>query len=573
MNLDGLTMSVLVKELSGQCTNKQIQRLTQIDKQTLLFKLSGQGNHADLIIAVGSQPACYMSQGFEDLAKEPTGLCLFLRKHLEGGRIVEIKQINDDRIIQIFVDKLNLAGTLESKIIYVELMGKYSNCIITENGMIIESLIHVTPFMSQERSIAPKLPYILPPNANRMSIGDFNAETLTELFLTYGNTGTVGQSIRTLFNGFGNPLLQEVCYRANIDRDEEIESLSKDRLKGLCVALKNLYEDLHASTLLYSYVNEKNKIFYSPILLTEKGTPQSVVTAISPLIEAEIQARGSMHTGAHMLLQIVASAIKKEKHRNAKIKAELNATKNMDLYKLYGDLLMIYAYLPHEYKKNITVPNLLSDSQEDITIPIKKELTVSENGTAYYKLYNKLKKRLVAGSEQLRGSTERIVYLESIQYSLEDSPTRIDLEDIRRECESTGLLKKTKKNLTGNGVKTPKILTIPLENGRILIGRNNRQNDYITNRLGNRDDLWFHTQKIHGSHVLLQTEGTPDEEEILMAAGYAAYYSKGRDGHNVPVDYTQLKFVKKPSGSPLGFVIYTDQNTVYVAPQMPPADI
>lgn len=571
MNLDGLSLSVLVKELGQQCTNKQIQRLIQIDKQTLLFKLSGQSTHIDFVITVGSQPACYISQGIEDLPKEPSGLCLFLRKHLEGGRIVRLQQINDDRIISIVVDKLDLAGNLESKTIYVELMGKYSNCIVTENNIILESLIHVTPYMSQERSIAPKLQYVLPPNANRMSIGDFSNETLAELFTTYGK-GTVGESIRALFNGFGTPLLQEVCHRATVQSDTEISDLSQSALQTLCNVLKSVYSEIHESNVLYSYANEKNKSMYSPIILQGVQSPFSIVTDISAIIEKEILSKGSMHTSTHTLLQRVVAAIKKEKHRGTKISAELKVAENMDLYKLYGDLLMIYAYLPHEYKKNITVTNLLSENQEEITIPLKKELTISENGNAYYKTYNKLKKRLVAGSEQLQLSNNRIAYLESIAYSLENTPTRADLEDIRNECELAGLIKKTKKSLKSKSTNTPQILSVPLEYGRILIGRNNRQNDYISNRLGKNDDLWFHTQKIHGSHVLLQTEGVPSEEEILLAAQYAAYYSKGKDGHNVPVDYTKLKYVKKPSGSPLGFVIYTDQNTLYVVPQKAPTD-
>ena len=178
MNLDGLTLAVLTRELSDQLVTGQIQRLLQIDKTTIVLKVNTHQGNKDLVITAGNLPACYLSHGITDLPKEPTALCMFLRKHLEGARITAIKQLNGDRILRINADKLALDGSLISNRIYIELMGKYSNCIFVQDGQILEALIHVTPLMNRERSIAPKLTYELPPNSERGSLFEFNISAM-----------------------------------------------------------------------------------------------------------------------------------------------------------------------------------------------------------------------------------------------------------------------------------------------------------------------------------------------------------------------------------------------------------
>ena len=174
MNLDGLTMSVLAKELNERLQTGQIQKLYQIDKTTLLFKIRALNEDQNLIITVGATPAMYLSKPLQDLPKEPSSLCMFLRKHIEGSRIVKVEQINGDRIMCIQTDKLEMDGSITSTYIYIELMGKYSNCIFVQDGIILESFIHVSPLMNRERIISPKLQYDLPPNANRVSLMDFD---------------------------------------------------------------------------------------------------------------------------------------------------------------------------------------------------------------------------------------------------------------------------------------------------------------------------------------------------------------------------------------------------------------
>ena len=174
MNLDGLTMSVLARELNESLQSGQIQKLYQVDKHSLLFKVRNANQDVNLMITVGANPAIYICKPIQDLPKEPSSLCMFLRKHIEGSRITSVEQINGDRILCIHIDKLEMDGSITSTSIYIELMGKYSNCIFVQNDIILESIIHVSPIMNRERSVGPKMAYELPPNSNRVSLLDFN---------------------------------------------------------------------------------------------------------------------------------------------------------------------------------------------------------------------------------------------------------------------------------------------------------------------------------------------------------------------------------------------------------------
>lgn len=566
MNLDGLTMSVLAKELNERLQTGQIQKLYQIDKTTLLFKIRALNEDQSLVITVGATPAMYLSKPIQDLPKEPTSLCMFLRKHIEGSRIVKVEQINGDRIMCIQTDKLEMDGSITSTFIYVELMGKYSNCIFVQDGVILESLIHVSPLMNRERSISPKLHYELPPNANRVSLMDFDYDEIKNLLTSFGD-GTVQQSIRAIFNGFGKPLLDEVLWTANLDGDESITDLSPDQLDTLAKSLYELKAKLQDSHGLLTLINENNKKAHATFTLHNYKVLKEYST-ISEALEESIHNTKSIHTADKELEKILTAAIKKEEVRHQKIKDELDDTNKMDTYKLYGDILMINAHLQVQYEPSIQLPNLLSEDGELLTIPLKPNLTIVENGQWYYKLYTKLKNRMVSGEYQLNASTTKLEYLKSILYSISLATTRESLEEIRKECMDAGIIKKSKKPLSYKLGKS-NYIHLTIDEGEIFIGRNNQQNEYLTHRFAKPTDIWFHTQDIQGSHLILRLNVEPDDMILSKVAQYAAYFSKARETSKVPVDYTYIKNIKKPPGSPLGFVIFNTHQTMIVEPKKP----
>lgn len=566
MNLDGLTMSVLAKELNERLQTGQIQKLYQIDKTTLLFKIRALNEDQNLVITVGATPAIYLSKPLQDLPKEPSSLCMFLRKHIEGSRIVKVEQINGDRIMCIQTDKLEMDGSITSTLIYVELMGKYSNCIFVQDGVILESLIHVSPLMNRERSISPKLQYELPPNANRVSLMDFDYNEIRNLLVSFGN-GSVQQSIRAVFNGFGKPLLDEVLYNANLNGDEIITDLESSQVDKLANALYDLKIILQNGNGLLALVNDNHKKAYSTFILHNYNVVKTYET-ISEALEESIHNSKAIHTADKELEKILTAAIKKEEGRHQKIKEELEDTNKMDTYKLYGDLLMINAHLQVQYEPSIELQNLLSDEGEMLTIPLKPNLTIVENAQWYYKLYTKLKNRMVSGEYQLNASTTKLEYLKSILYSISLATTRESLEEIRKECMDAGIIKKSKKPLSYKLGKS-NYIHLTIDEGEMFIGRNNQQNEYLTHRFAKPTDIWFHTQDIQGSHLILRLNVEPDDMILSKVAQYAAYFSKARETSKVPVDYTYIKNIKKPPGSPLGFVIFNTHQTMIVEPKKP----
>ena len=566
MNLDGLTMSVLAKELNERLQTGQIQKLYQIDKTTLLFKVRALNEDQNLIITVGATPAMYLSQPLQDLPKEPSSLCMFLRKHIEGSRIVKVEQINGDRIMCIQTDKLEMDGSITSTYIYIELMGKYSNCIFVQDGIILESLIHVSPLMNRERIISPKIQYDLPPNANRVSLMDFDNNEIKNLLISFGN-GSVQQSIRAIFNGFGKPLLDELLYISKLSGEEIITDLDTSQLDTLAKALYDLKVKLENSKGLFTLVNDNNKKAYTSILLHNYKVLKEYNT-ISEALEESIHNTKAIYTADKELEKILTAAIKKEEGRHQKIKDELEDTKKMETYKLYGDLLMINAHLQVQYEPSIELQNLLSEENEMLTIPLKPNLTIVENAQWYYKLYTKLKNRMVSGEFQLNASTTKLAYLQSILYSISLATTRESLEEIRKECMDAGIIKKSKKPLSYKLGKS-NYIHLTIDEGEIFIGRNNQQNEYLTHRFAKPTDIWFHTQDIQGSHLILRLNVEPDDMILSKVAQYAAYFSKARDTSKVPVDYTYIKNIKKPPGSPLGFVIFNTHQTMIVEPKKP----
>ena len=566
MNLDGLTMSVLAKELNERLQTGQIQKLYQIDKTTLLFKIRALNEDQSLVITVGATPAMYLSKPLQDLPKEPSSLCMFLRKHIEGSRIVKVEQINGDRIMCIQTDKLEMDGSITSTFIYVELMGKYSNCIFVQDGVILESLIHVSPLMNRERSISPKLHYELPPNANRVSLMDFDYNEIKNLLTSFGD-GTVQQSIRAIFNGFGKPLLDEVLLTSDLSGNEIISDLISTQVDALAKALYELKIKLNESNGLLTLINDNNKKAHATFILQNYKVLKEYST-ISEALEESIHNTKSIHTADKELEKILTAAIKKEEGRHQKIKDELDDTNKMDTYKLYGDILMINAHLQVQYEPSIQLPNLLSEDGELLTIPLKPNLTIVENGQWYYKLYTKLKNRMVSGEYQLNASTTKLEYLKSILYSITLATTRESLEEIRKECMDVGIIKKSKKPLSYKLGKS-NYIHLTIDEGEIFIGRNNQQNEYLTHRFAKPTDIWFHTQDIQGSHLILRLNVEPDDMILSKVAQYAAYFSKARETSKVPVDYTYIKNIKKPPGSPLGFVIFNTHQTMIVEPKKP----
>lgn len=569
MNLDGLTLTLLTKELHESLLSSQIQRINQLDKTTLVFQTHGQKGTQYLVITMGSFPAIFITDTWEELPKEPTGLAMYLRKHLENARITHVEQVHDDRIIKLTLDKLSLQGMVETYYIYVELMGKHSNAIITTaHHEILEALIHVTPYMNAMRTVQPKEIYVLPPHTERMCLKDFDAATLKDILMNY-KEGNIEKTLRALFNGIGPYIMSEIVNRAQLSKNTHFETCTEKEYKNLSAALVSVWQDIERSTSLYQYRIE-NKICMLPFVPTyaKDAMQLHIHTSPSSYLKEQITLKGSMDTSKQHLLEKLKVALQKEELRYQKIKEEFNETKQMDLYKLYGDTLMIHSYLKQHHDTTITLANYLEAAEETLTIPIHPDISIVQNAQVYYKKYQKLKSRLTHGKEQLDKSLHRIKYIQSVLYSLKEATNKEDLQEIRLECEEHALVKETQRHIKNKNIKEG-YMTLIRDGYIIYIGKNNKQNAFLTHQKAKPFDIWFHVKEYHGSHVILHPATTITEEMIYEAASYAAYYSEAKDGSNVPVDYTDIRHIKKIPGVPLSLVTFKENKTIYVNPKAP----
>jgi predicted ribosome quality control (RQC) complex YloA/Tae2 family protein len=310
------------------------------------------------------------------------------------------------------------------------------------------------------------------------------------------------------------------------------------------------------------------KEYYSVLNLSHLNSEATLFTAVSELLERFYFGkadRDRVKQQATDLERFLRNELKKNEHKIPKLQKSLEDTKKADQLKLYGELITANIYQLEKGMKEATVPNYYDEKAEEITIPLDVQKTPSENAQFYFKKYNKLKKSVQFIDEQIDATNAEIEYLDALLQQLE-SASASDVSEIREELEEGGYLKRRRVKTKRNPNKKPSIEHYVSSTGiDLYVGKNNKQNDYLTNKFANANDIWLHTKDIPGSHVVIRN-AEPDEETLIEAANIAAYFSKAKNSASVPVDYTTIKHVKKPSGSKPGFVTYDNQKTIYVTP-------
>lgn len=566
MNLDGITLHSITEELKTILRGGQISKIYQLDNRSLYFRIFNDTGIHHLIITLDDSPRLYVADTMPPTPDVPTGLCMFLRKYYEGGRIASIEQLHFDRLIDISLDVLDVSGKLSTRKIHVELMGKYSNVIFTEDGIIIEALIKTGKGKQALRTIAPKEPYAFPPNFMRMDPFDFSAQELVDMMQT-GTDEPLGKWMLKRFNGMSTVVLNELACRTGLDKNRTVAGLSPADRFAWCRAIETLGKELDGVTGAYIYTVGNKEILF-PLALTSLGNaPRRHVDSIETYLSEYQATHRSLNGEQEELRKKVGKLIEKQQKKIKRIAAELKETVKMDTYKLYGDLLMIYAYEKHDHETKLTVPNLLSDQQEPVTIPLNPAYTMTENANRYYKRYTKMRNRKQMSSQLHAENEAHLDYLRSLDYALENVTTKTELAEIKGEMQQMDLIRTTARDKMKKSSHHD-ILTVDDGGIPVWIGRNNRQNDYLTTKKAHPYDRWFHVKDQPGSHVILACHNDdPTEEQLTKAAELAAYYSKGRDSSKVEVDCTLVRNVKKPAHAAPGYVIFTDQTTYIVEPK------
>jgi len=579
MSLDGVSLSTLLHELNSTLAGGRIDKIFQPDKYTLTIWVRQPSQNLCLLISSNPEhPRMHLTSTVPENPANPPAFCMLLRKHLEDGRIAQIDQHSLDRIAHIWIDTRGDGGVIITKCLTVELMGKHSNMILSQDNIIIDSVKRIGINTSRVRQILPKLQYTYPPGQMRLNllttpVGDFIHS------LRDHSTALVTKAIIATGIGIGPITAKEIVWRAGLPATITVDRLDDGDGVALTDAIESvvtqLTAELPAPTVVVTDENVLSGIAAFPLEhLAAKDTTHTFSTMSEAVIFVDGLSKTKRIPEQVVLLKLVVDEMNRLTRKQGLLEKEQVEATGADAFRELGDLLMANLYNISSGSSTITVPNLYSDvpDENQLTIELNPRLSPLENAKVYYTKYNKLKRAQESLHEQLIQCAQEIAYLDSILVALEHANLVAELTDIRLELTTAGYIKPVTKKRMPTPPSMP--LTTKTPDGfTILVGKNNRQNDLVTFKHAQHNDLWFHTKDIPGSHVILRTGlQDPPASAIELAAHLAAYYSKASQSGNVPVDYTRRRYVKKPSGSKPGFVIYDHQQTLYVTPDKEKVD-
>jgi len=554
MAFDGIITMAVAHELSEKITLGKIEKVYQPESDELVFNIHTKQGNVKLYASVNSASArVHLMDGTLQNPPAPLPFCMLLRKHLQGARITDVSQVGSERILEISMETLNELGFTVSKKLIFEIMGKHSNVILVDlaTGKIIDSIKRISIDVNRVRQILPGLIYQYPPEQDKVPFKELAAgHPLPE----------DGKSIQRNVAGISPAFAEEMSHHSDP--------------AGFAQRVKDLVLCGESVPIVYSDEKGSPKEFYIvPLSEYEEVCSKLSFYSLSQCLQHYYdnkQSSNRAHQKASDMIRAVSAQLDKLTLKKQRLSEDLLKAENSEDLRLYGELLTANIHLVKPGDKAVTVLNYYDGSQ--VTIPLDERFTAAKNAQQYFKKYGKSKTAIKEKQLQLESNEEEIKYLDSVLSYLENSEKVEELDELRKELEETGYLRKRK---IPGGFKEKKFKADPykytLKNGMtVLVGRNNKENDILTLKTASSKDTWFHTKDIPGSHVILQNGGAElDEETVFAAAAIAAYHSKGRTSENVPVDYVQVKNIKKPSGAKPGMVIFTNNRTVWVNPSLP----
>ncbi len=567
MNLEGITLKFLTEELQTALEGGKIYKVFAPNKDSLLLLINKENTTLYFLADfTGGSPLLYLPKDLPERPDVPSPFCMLLRKHLEEGRITLVEQKGLERVITLHIDLIGANRQIITKHLILELTGKNSNIIFTdENNIIMDASRHIGKSQSTYRQILAGQAYVPPPTQEGLDFLTTAPEKLLQRAQQL--SGTTAQNLVAATVGIGNNTAEALLKKSNLPLTTT--TLNENEFSTCCLELHKLQEEILKHEKFYGLINKRNSM---KLLLPYAPPPgDSYRIQEFPSLLSGLQYSASLIPvqipDKELLIKTVTGALSKAKKKLKYLAADLAAAESAEQQKIIADTLMAHIYEMEKGATQIELENIYDNTP--LKISLAPQLTPSENAQAYYKKYNKYKRALGEIKQQETETTSLVTYLESLETSLDTATTKNEIGEIKSEIIDLGLMAKPKKRAPSQGNSKP--LTIVLNSTTTLIvGKNNKQNDYVTFKLGKGNDLWFHVKNIPGSHVILKTTlPEPEENDILQAASVAAAFSKAKNSSKVPVDYTQKRYVKKPNGAKPGFVIYTDQQTLYVTPSLP----
>ena len=570
MPLDGFTLGLIARELNGALCGGRIDRIIQPERDELIFTVrNGGANHQLLLSASAGCARAHLTNVKKNSPLEPFNLCMLMRKHLIGGRIYEIRQAEADRILEIEIEHLDELGDRTRKTIVCEFMGKHSNLIFTgADGRIIDSARRVSEAISSVREVLPGLRYERPPAHGKIPFDQVTEDALYAALRDKG--GPLNKLISACISGMSSQTARELIFRACGNEDAHIEECDLDAVcASIAAELHHIPNELSPAVLYGADGRPVDAIAFpyrSRAHLRSEAFP-TISAAMDEFFRSRDRAERIAQKSAAIHRTLKNNIERCEKKLALQREALLGAER-MEEYRVSGELLTANLHLAEKGMKSVSLPNYYDPELKEIEIPLDVKLSPAQNAQRYFKLYQKARNARTLAAEQIEKTSEELAYLEGQMDNLGKCSGESELAELRDELEKFGYVRRVtnRRQMKQLPPSQPMKFTAP-SGATILVGKNNLQNDKLTFS-ADPNEIWLHAKDMPGSHVIIVGEN-PDDETIVYAAKLAAAYSKGANSSNVPVDYTRRRFVKKPSGAKPGFVIYTNQRTLYVTPERP----
>ena len=567
MAYDGIITYAITKELADRITLGKIEKIYQPGTEELLVHIHTRSGNVRLFISCNSQSArvCLTTGSYVNPEQPPT-FCMLLRKHLQGGRITEIRQKDSERIIEMDIEAQNEIGFSVSRRLIVEIMAKHSNIVLIdiESGKIIDSIKRISIDVNRYRQLLPGIIYQYPPEQDKIPFKRVTAD----MELPHDD-----RALMARIGGISPAIAREML--AGVSEQHNVQMKSSVPAVRLLEIIEQI-DNGSGAPRVYSD-DGKPREFHVTDLSEYEDLQRTDFASLSECVEfffSNREASNLVRQKAMPLQKSVQAALSKALLKKKKLSEDLLNAENSDKYRLYGELLTANIHAARPGARKVTVTNYYDGSLIDI--PLDEKLGASANAQRYFKKYSKARTAIHEKQAQLEENDRDIEYLESVLQNLEAADNVPLLESIRDELESTGYVRRRAKAWQRKRkASRPEPYRYTLSDGTpVLVGRNNTENDYLTMKLAAKTDVWMHTKDIPGSHVILRLgEGRSlndlSAEIIYEAASLAAYHSKASGSTNVPVDYVPVRYVKKPNGAKPGMVIFTHNRTVYVDPKLP----
>lgn len=578
MALDGIFLHHITAELKENLTDSRVSQIYQPnrDELTMVFRTFN-GTKRLLISTRANSPRINLCATIPENPPTPTMLCMLLRKRLSGAKLTEITQPTLDRTLFMDFSSVNELGDKVNLRLVVEIMGKHSNVILCDDrGVIIDALKRVDLTMSSQRLVLPNIKYDLPPAQDKLNILEHTPEEIIKQATDNLSEMPLNKALLSTLQGV-SPIvcreLESLTAKGNQLTNKELGVNEKMSLFSHLAKLKNMAENSSGKAYMVIRTGE-NKPFdvcFMPVTQYGESAVVKEYDSFSALIDSfyfERDKADRMKAKSQDLHRTLSNITERLARKINLQTAELEKCKDRDTLRIKGDLLQANLYRIERGASSVTVENFY-DENKPMEITLNPAISPANNVQKYYKDYRKAKTAETMLTEQIKNAKDELVYLDSVADTLDRAESEKDLSQIRLELSEQGYIK-TQKGKQKPPQALPPIEYTTSDGFRVLVGRNNKQNDKLTLKTARKTDLWFHTKDIHGSHTILVLDGKePTDTAITEAAQIAAYHSKAQQSNNVPVDYTLVKHVNKPTGAKPGMVIYLTNKTAYVMPSLP----